>query len=102
MALPIGGSLSFTGEVPDGSSNVDLKFKFERLEYDENGNAGADTEPSFETAEAEIIGADGAQTYTLCLPEQDTDTHSNLVMYLVTRDTDVVVTGVTVTAAEAG
>ena len=45
MDLPIGGSLSFTGSVPDGQSDVNLKFKFERLEYDENGNAGADTEP---------------------------------------------------------
>jgi hypothetical protein len=45
MALPIGGTLSFTGEVPDGQSDVNLKFRFERLEYDQEGNGGDDTEP---------------------------------------------------------
>ena len=47
LSFPDGGSIKFTGSTSQG--NVDIRFKFERLSYDAQGNGAADTEPSFYT-----------------------------------------------------
>jgi len=82
--------ITFTGSVPSGAS-AGVRFRFEANPYPA-------TEPSFDTVEVTVDGADSA-TYSIAVPAQGANTFSSLIMYLNTRDVGVVVTDITLTAA---
>ena len=78
--------ITFTGSVPSGAS-ADVRFRFEANPYPA-------TEPSFDTVEVTVDGADSA-TYSIAVPAQGANTFNSLIMYLNTRDVGVVITDIT-------
>ena len=96
LSFPNGGKITFKGAT--AGTDVDLNFKFERLAYDATGNGAADTEPSFSTANVTVSGTDET-TYTVAIPAQDADnTYASHLLYLVTRDAEVTLTDIVITA----
>jgi endoglucanase Acf2 len=83
-----GGSISFTGSVPNGgSANVRFRFEF---------NSYPDVDPAYDTQTVTITGATDA-SYSVSIPSQGSNTFSNLIMYVVEQDVPVKVTNVIVT-----
>lgn len=92
LSFPYGGTISFTGSAAD--ADVSLNFKFERLAY-------PDTEPSFFTASATITGAEATE-YTINIPAQDeANTYSSALLYLLTRDANVTLTNFVIKAYDS-
>ena len=89
------GRITFTAAAPNG--NVDVKFKFERLPYDTEGNGAASTTPDYNTAVVTVSG-NAEQTYEVDVPSQGTNEFRSFLMFLDTRDVGVVVKDVTVFA----
>ena len=85
FTFPEGGSITFTASAAAPTS---LKFKFEKNPY-------PDTEPSFET-ETVLIDSTSAQEYTVEFAAQGENTFSSFLLYLIERDSPVVVTEVVV------
>ena len=70
MSFTWGGRIYLDASVPSGGS-ADIRFRFERLPYDE---ADPDaTEPSYETETITISGA-GTQLYLIDIPPLGEDT----------------------------
>ena len=86
FAFPEGGSITFTASAAEPTN---VKFKFEKNPY-------PDTEPSFET-ETVLINSTSAQEYTVEFPAQGENTFSSFLLYLIERDSPVVITDVIVT-----
>ena len=89
------GRITFTAAAPNG--NVDVRFKFERLPYDTEGNGAASTLPDYNTAVVTVSG-NAEQTYEVDVPSQGTNEFRSFLMFLDTRDVGVVVKDVTVFA----
>ena len=82
MSFTWGGRIYLDASVPSGGS-ADIRFRFERLPYDE---ADPDaTEPSYETETITISGA-GTQLYLIDIPPLGEDTFQSLILYIDTRD----------------
>jgi hypothetical protein len=77
-----GGKLTFDASGDD----VDIYFRFEKA-------PNPDTEPSYET---EIINVNGSGSYTIDISSQGTNTFSSFLLYLVTRDKEVIINNVLV------
>ena len=92
MSFPNGGRITFTAGIPDGGADTNVRFRFERLPF-------PDVEPSYNTAAVTISGADA--TYTIEVPSQGENTFQSFLLYLVERDSPVMVKNVRVTAYEA-
>ena len=90
FTFPEGGSITFTASAAAPTS---LKFKFEKNPY-------PDTEPSFET-ETVLIDSTTAQEYTVEFAAQGENTFSSFLLYLIERDSPVVITDVMVTSGAA-
>jgi len=89
MSFPYGGKISFTGSAP--TSDVELFFKFERAPFPE-------VDPAFETPIAVVSGAD-LTSYSVEIPPQDpSNTFSSALFYLITRDTDVIISNFSIQA----
>ena len=87
LSFPNGGAVKFNGSAPSG--NVDVRFKFERLPYDSEGNQEADTVPSFYTNYVTVSGST-INEYSVEIPPQLVDnTYSSFLLYLDTRDRTV-------------
>ena len=85
-----GGKITFTAAIPEGGSDANVRFVFENAPY-------PDTNPNFSTANVLISG--GEATYTVDIPSQDpAQTFESLLMYIVERDSPVMVKNVVVTA----
>ena len=82
--FPNESAIQFTGSAPNG--DVSLRFKFERLPYDSEGNGAADTEPFFDTDSITISGSE-PKTYSVSIPAQDPEnTYSSFLLYLNTMN----------------
>ena len=85
-----GGKITFTAAIPEGGSDANVRFVFENAPY-------PDTNPNFSTANVLISG--GEATYTVDIPSQDpAQTFESFLMYIVERDSPVMVKNVVVTA----
>jgi uncharacterized surface protein with fasciclin (FAS1) repeats len=92
MSFPNGGRITFTAGIPEGETDTNLRFRFERLPF-------PDVEPSYNTGTVTISGTEA--TYTIEVPSQGENTFESFLLYLVERDNPVIVKNVRVTAYEA-
>ena len=83
LTFPNGGSISFKGSAVE---DTDIKFKFEKLPYDESDDT--DTEPSFNTDTITISGEE-EKTYTVNIESQAANTFSSFLLYIIDRDKPV-------------
>ena len=86
FTFPNGGTVTFTAAAP--GADVNVNFRFERLPY-------PDVDPAFSTANVTISGAE-EKTYTVEFDAQGENTFASLIMYIVERDTAVVIKDVVV------
>jgi len=94
LSFPNGGTITFTGAVPAGSADVNVKFLFENLPNPNNT-------VSFETDEVTVTGST-EQTYTVTFDAQPADqTFSSFIMYLIDQDLPVIVKDIVVTANDS-
>jgi hypothetical protein len=85
------GKVTFTGSAPAG--DVVVRFRFEYNPY-------PDVDPAYNSTTVTVSGADEKE-YEIAVPAQPGKTFSSFLMYLDTRDTDVVVKNVVVHADKA-
>ena len=96
LAFPNGGKITFNAATA-GADDIVVKFVFERLPYDAEGNGAADTQPSFETATVTVSGTESSEYVVDIAPRPAGETYSSALFYLVTQDqvltaTDFVIT----------
>ena len=85
MLFTWGGRIYLDASVPSGGS-ADLRFRLERLPYDESDPTA--TEPSYETETITVSGA-ARQTYLIDIPPLGDTTFESLILYIDTRDVAV-------------
>lgn len=84
------GTITFTAAIPAGGSDTSIYFRFERLAY-------PNVEPAFNLEPVEIIG-EAEMEYTVTVPAQPpNNTYSSFLMYVVDRDSPVIVKDIVVT-----
>ncbi|MGB1289776.1 MAG: hypothetical protein ACPG5F_02025 [Porticoccaceae bacterium] len=94
-----GGQISFTASIPaeqlseEAQPSVDMQFKFERQSSITPDSCK--TEPSYTTEVISIGGTE--QEYVIDIPEQGSDTYENFILYLLTKDTQVQISNITLT-----
>ena len=85
-----GGTINFTAAIPAGSSATRVYFRFERLPF-------PDVDPAF-NLDSVLISGEAELEYTVTIPPQpETNTYSSFLMYVVERDSPVIVKNITVT-----
>jgi beta-glucanase (GH16 family) len=88
-----GGKVTFTGSIPSGESDVTVNFRFEK-------NAFPDVDPAFSTENVTVSGLT-ERTYTVYIPPQDAaNTYSSFLLYLIERDSPVVIKNIVVSQNE--
>ena len=87
------GKVTFNASVPSGGDVV-VRFRVE-------ANVYPNTEPSFNTETVTVSGSD-VKAYEVAIPAQGTQTFNSFLMYLNTRDVDVVITDTKVVADAQG
>ena len=91
MSFPQGGRITFTAGIPEGGTDTQIRYRFERLPF-------PDVEPSYNTGSVTISGAEA--TYSIEVPSQGENTFQSFLLYVVERDSPVIVKNVRVTAYE--
>jgi hypothetical protein len=88
--------LSFDAYIPSGQEldSAEINFVFEYQSY-------PDVNPSFSTTEIRIAG-DSETNYSVPLPRKKIDTYSSLLMYVLTRNTEVSLRNVKISYIEHG
>ncbi len=86
ISISEAGTMTFNASVPSGGA-AEIYFRFEK-------NAYPDVEPSYNTANVTISGADSL-SYSIDLPSQGENTFRSFLMYIVERDVSVAVSDVT-------
>ena len=90
MSFAEGGTITFTAAIPAGGSDTRIYFRFERMPYP-NVGATFNLDPILITGEAEL-------EYTVTIPPQNpNNTYSSFLMYVVDRDSPVIVKNIFVT-----
>jgi len=85
-----GGTITFNAAIPAGGSDTRIYFRFERMPYP-NVGATFNLDPILITGEAEL-------EYTVTIPPQNpNNTYSSFLMYIVDRDSPVIVKNIYVT-----
>lgn len=84
LSFPNGGKVTFNAAT-EGEADIVVKFVFERLPFDAEGNGAADTQPSFETATITISGTE-SKDYSVDFDAQGTNTFRSALLYLITQD----------------
>ncbi|MBF7074232.1 glycoside hydrolase family 16 protein [Glaciecola sp. MH2013] len=88
-----GGKVTFTGSIPSGESDVTVNFRFEKAAF-------PDVDPAFSTDNVVVSGLT-EQTYTVYIPPQDAEnTYSSFLLYLVDRDSPVIIKNIVVSQNE--
>ena len=83
-----GGELTFTAAIPDGGAPANIRFVFENAPW-------PDVNPNFSTANVLVSGAEAS--YSVAIPAQDPNqTFTSFLMYVVERDSPVMVKNVLV------
>jgi len=89
MTFPAGGEVKFKATV---ATDAEVFFRFERLPH-------PDVEPAINTANVSILASNTAGTeYSVTIPTHATQTYSSALLYVVTRDVDVVLSEFSITA----
>ena len=83
------GKVTFNASVPSGGDVV-VRFRIEANPY-------PNTEPSFNTETVTVSGSE-VKAYEVAIPAQGAQTFNSFLMYLDTRDVDVVITDTAVVA----
>lgn len=83
------GKVTFNASVPSGGDVV-VRFRIEANPY-------PNTEPSYNTETVTVSGSE-VKAYEVAIPAQGTQTFNSFLMYLNTRDVDVVITDTKVVA----
>ena len=83
------GKVTFNASVPSGG-DVDVRFRLE-------ANVYPNTEPSYNTETVTVSGSEVA-AYEVAIPSQGTQTFNSFLMYLNTKDVDIVITDTKVVA----
>ena len=83
------GKVTFNASVPSGGEVV-VRFRLEANPY-------PNTEPSYNTETVTVSGSE-VKAYEVAIPSQGTQTFNSFLMYLDTRDVDVVITDTKVVA----
>jgi len=84
LSFPNGGKVTFNAAT-EGATDIVVKFVFERLPFDAEGNGAADTQPSFETATVTVSGTD-TKEYSVDFGSQGDNTFRSALFYLITQD----------------
>ena len=85
-----GGTITFTAAIPAGGSDTRIYFRFERLPF-------PDVDPAF-NLDSKLITGEAELEYTVNIPPQGaTNTYSSFLMYVVDRDSPVIVKNIVVT-----
>lgn len=88
-----GGKVTFTGSIPSGEADVTVNFRFEKAAF-------PDVDPAFSTDNVLVSGLTET-TYTVYIPPQDAEnTYSSLLLYLVERDSPVIIKNIVVSQNE--
>ncbi|MGB0198430.1 MAG: hypothetical protein ACPF80_00150 [Flavobacteriaceae bacterium] len=78
------------------ATDIVVKFVFERLPFDAEGNGAADTQPSFETATVTVSGTD-TKEYSVDFGSQGDNTFRSALLYLITQDQTLTASGFDIT-----
>ncbi len=92
FSLPNGGEITFTASAPNDA--VGVYFKFEKDAY-------PNVEPRIHTDTVTVTGSTDS-TYTIEFDAGAADTYKSFLMYLVTRDADVIIKDIFVTSSGDG
>jgi len=95
LSFPNGGTVTFNAAT-EGATDIVVKFVFERLPFDAEGNGAADTQPSFETATVTVSGTE-TQAYSVDFGSQGTNTFRSALLYLITQDQTLTASGFDIT-----
>ena len=87
LSFPVGGKVTFTASAAVATN---LRFRFEFLPF-------PDVDPAYDSANV-LIDSTEAMEYTIVVPSQGDNTFSSFLLYLVERDSPVVVTNVVVSS----
>ena len=85
-----GGTLTFKASIPVDGMPVSLKFIFEDQPYPNVGNTI--------TLDEIVVSNTTEQTFTVTIPANTDFTYSSFIMYIVERDTPVIVKDILITA----
>ena len=89
LSFPYGGKITFTASIPEGSTDTNVRFRFERLPF-------PDVEPSYNTETVLVTTSGGERTYSIDIPDQGANTFESFLLYVVDRDQPVMIKDVTV------
>ena len=82
LSYPNGGQVSFKATV---AVDAEVKFIFEANPY-------PDVTPTVSTVDVTLLASNAANTvYTVAIPASATNTYNSAIMYVITRDVDVVI-----------
>lgn len=90
LSFANGGMVTFTAALAAGGSDTPVYFRFERLPY-------PDVDPSYYT-ESITISSEAELEYSVTIPPQDpSNTYSSFLLYVVKRDSPVIIKNIVVT-----
>ncbi|MEC7491377.1 MAG: fasciclin domain-containing protein [Pseudomonadota bacterium] len=87
LSFPEGGYITFTASA---AAATNVRFRFEYLPY-------PDVDPAYDTAGV-LVDSTEAVEYTIEVPSQGENTFSSFLLYLVERDSPVMITSVVVSS----
>ena len=92
LSFPNGGEVKFKATV---AADAEVYFRFEK-------NPHPDVDPAIITANVSLLASnpDGTE-YSVAIPDHATQTYSSALVYVVTRDVDVVLSEISITANAA-
>jgi hypothetical protein len=91
FSFPMGGKVTFTAALPAGGLDTTVKFKFEK-------DAHPNVDPSFFTDTVVVSGETEAEYEVSFTARPDGESYKGLLMYIVERDSPVIIKNVKVTA----
>ncbi|MCT2533730.1 hypothetical protein N2488_11095 [SAR92 clade bacterium H231] len=91
FSFPEGGKITFTAALPAGGLDTTVKFKFEK-------DAHPNVDPSFFTDVVVVTGETEAEYEVTFTARPDGESYKGLLMYIVERDSPVIIKKVKVTA----
>ncbi|MDA7706566.1 MAG: T9SS type A sorting domain-containing protein [Flavobacteriaceae bacterium] len=87
LTFPEAGSVSFKATV---AADAEVYFRFEANPYPA-------VDPAVVTANVALLASNAAETvYTVAIPADATNTYNSAIMYVVTRDVEVVMSEITI------
>jgi beta-glucanase (GH16 family) len=90
MSFAEGGTITFTAAIPAGGRDTNIYFRFERLPY-------PNVEPDFNLDSILITGETESEYTVLIPPQAEANTYSSFLMYVIDKDSPVIVKNIIVT-----